>query len=103
MKNTIKGLILGAIIGGGLIFGFNKIQPKQVEQKVKVDKIYTESTDNVYVEDGEYYVELTDGSWIVANEEKNYYTFQSVSGDWDYQVENVNQLENIVKIYMGIQ
>ena len=104
MKNTIKGIILGAIIGGGLVFGFNKIQPQETVKKVQIDKICTESTEDVYVEPGEYYVELTDGSWLLVNEEKNYYLFQpSVLGDWDYELENIQQLENIVKTYINIQ
>lgn len=98
MKNLVKGLILVGALGLGILIGanINKVE------KVEVSRILTQSEDGIYIEQGEQYIELSDGSWIIYG--NGNYIFQPVDlGDWDYQVENEQQLENLVKTYISIK
>lgn len=98
MKNFVKGLILVGVLGLGVLIGANT---NKVE-KVEVSRILTQSEDGVYIDQGEQYIELSDGSWIIYG--NGNYIFQPVDlGDWDYQVENEEQLENLVKTYISIK
>ena len=78
---------------------------KQLEsQLVEYKGEVTEDDPNFYKEDGSRLFELTDGSWFIINEEKGEYIFQPVDlGDWNYQVDNMEQLENIVKTYISMK
>lgn len=98
MKNLVKGLIFVGVLGLGILIGanINKVE------KVEVSRILTQSEDGIYIEQGEQYIELSDGSWIIYG--NGNYIFQPVDlGDWDYQVENEQQLENLVKTYISIK
>ena len=50
------------------------------------------SNDKVY--------EFTDGSWFICDNAENEYVFQPIElGDWDYELENQEQLEKIMATY----
>lgn len=71
------------------------------QKNIKIEAILTESTENFHIEKGEYGIELSDGSWASVNLEKNHYEFQPVElGDWSYELENLTQLENVIKTYL---
>ncbi len=60
--------------------------------------------DGFHLDDSDMLVMLTDGSYAICNGQKNTYMFQPVNlGDWDYTVENEQQLENIIKTYLSMK
>ena len=64
----------------------------------------TQEIDGFYLDDSDMLVMLTDGSYAICNGQKNTYMFQPVNlGDWDYTVENEQQLENIIKTYLSMK
>ena len=124
MKNLLKGLMVAGVFGLGVVLGLelnNKVVEKPIEkpveiieevyttEKVKVvDTYYQEGTDqkygDFYLEDGDTLTLLSDGSWSICNKKSNLYIFQPVDlGDWDYELDNAEQLEKIVKTYISIK
>lgn len=107
MKNLVKGLILAGVFVAGMFAGSKFIKP--VEKEVGIEYVWyqkgdIQELDGYYLEDGDTVVELTDGSWALYNPEKNLYIFQPVDlGDWDYEVENAEKLENIIKTYLSMK
>ena len=113
-KRIISLLIGGVIFSTGVMVG-NFTKSKQVE-KVEVEKIVEvekksepvqvtnvlyESTDTFKIEEGEIGIELSDGSWASVNQLKGYYIFQPVDlGDWCYELESLEEVENIIKTYI---
>ena len=65
----------------------------QVTEKFNTDIFDTHYTDyNVW--------EFTDGSWFICSDTENMYIFQPVElGDWDYEVENREELGKIMATY----
>lgn len=103
MNRFIKGLTLGLLIG---LIGIGIISIKQNKQteEVKIIKTLTESTDNVYLEKGDIYQELNNGSWLIYNEINNTYIFQpSELGDWDYSCNSKEELDKVVNNYMDLK
>lgn len=99
MKNFAKGLLLGGaigvIIGVLIVVGF-KIKDKN--EKITIERTITQS------EDGDILTELSDGSFIIINEEKNIYEFQPVDlGDWSYELSSKTELDKIVQTYISIK
>lgn len=81
------------------------IQTQTAEQKelVTVKGQLTDTT-NFYMEDGDQVYELSNGSWYLINNETNTYIFQAVElGDWDYTVENKEQLMKLVNTYISMK
>lgn len=127
MKKLVKGLVKGLILAGVFAVGVatgtqinNQPVQKVIEQKpvyiekeslenVGVEFVWEQKGDvqeleNYYLEDGDIVVEFTDGSWALCNEKENMYVFQPVDlGDWDYHVDNAQQLENIIKTYLSMK
>lgn len=98
VKRLTKGLVLAGVLGLGVLIGLNINKT----EKVEVARIVTESREGIYIEQGEQFIELTDGSFIIYG--NGNYIFQPVEmGDWDYEVDNAQQLENIVKTYMSMK
>lgn len=94
-------VMVGMMLGAGISMGVKK----QVNE-VKVNRIIEQPLpeDNIYLEEGDVMIELTDGSFAIYNEEKQTYMFQPVElGDWDVPVETAQQLENCLKTYMSIK
>lgn len=92
-------LIAGIIIGTGVTM-FN--QNKNTQPKVEIKRIVTEAEDGIYIEEGDKFIELTDGSYMIINEYKQYYSFQPIEmNDWNYEVNNKEQLDDMVKIYIN--
>ena len=72
------------------------------DNKITVTNILYESTDNFYLSDGEVGIIFSDGSWISANTLTNEYVFQIYElGDWSFDFDNVEDLENCVKTYLN--
>lgn len=79
----------------------NKQNKLNINNKVTVTNILYESTNNFYLSEGEIGVEFSDGSWISANLLTNEYTFQPYElGDWSFDFDNVQDLENCVQTYL---
>lgn len=54
-------------------------------------------------EDGDIVVDLSDGSWLVYNIEKNKFAFQPIHmGDWDMEFETLEDMTNAINIYYDI-
>lgn len=72
-----------------------------INKTVKFDREIEDGEDGFYKGEGDRCWQLTDGSWILVNEEKGEYIFQPVAlGDWDYELDNIEQLKNIVATYI---
>lgn len=79
----------------------NKQNKLNISNKVTVTNILYESTNNFYLSEGEIGVEFSDGSWISANLLTNEYIFQPCElGDWSFDFDNVQDLENCVQTYL---
>lgn len=82
----------------------NKLEEQAKNNLVGFKGEVTEVDPNFYKEDGSRLFELTDGSWFIINEEKGEYIFQPIDlGDWCYKLDNMTQLENIIKTYVNIK
>lgn len=114
MKNILKGLSLALIFITGINIGavLGKINTPKIEEvhnEIEVVDTYhqegtTQKYDGFYLEDGDYLTVLSDGSWAISNEKTNLYIFQPIDlGDWDYQVDNAEQLKNIVDTYISMK
>ena len=100
MKNLVKGLVLIAILGLGVMLGANL--NKKESEKVHITRVEIESQEDVYLEKGEKYIELSDGSYYIYG--NGTYVFQPVDlGDWDYEVETYEQLMNLVNTYLSMK
>lgn len=54
-------------------------------------------------EDGDIVVDLSDGSWLVYNIEKNKFAFQPVHmGDWDMEFNTIEEMRNAITTYYDI-
>ena len=102
MKNILKGLLLAGVLGMGILIGLN-LKNEKVE-KIELKTIEYQSKENLYLEDGDIYFELTDGSWGIINKNNNEYIFQPYQlGDWDYNLDNFDDYEKLIKTYMEIE
>ena len=114
MKKLVKVLGLVGVLALGIIIGANLNKPVEkiapaTEEKVGVAFTWYQEGNNqelegYYLDDGDIVVEFTDGSWAICNQKENNYIFQPVDlGDWDYTVDNTQQLENIIKTYLSMK
>lgn len=113
MKKLVKTLGLVGVLVLGIILGANLNKPtvEYVEKSENVDVSFVweqkgqeQKLDGYYLEDGDIVVEFTDGSFAISNEKTNFHMFQVVDlGDWDYQVDNSQQLENLIKTYLSMK
>lgn len=106
MKKTQTTLLVSLTFILGIATGAI-LEPKHsggVPQQIEVNRTLTESSDDIHLEKGDVYTELTDGSWIICNETTNTYVFQLIDlGDWNMTLETKQQLENCVKTYVSIK
>lgn len=106
MKKLIKVLLLAGVLGLGIILGAGLNKPAQ---KVEIDFVWNQEgnaqeLEGYQLEDGDTVVEFTDGSWSISNTKTNTYIFQPAElGDWDYTVDNAEQLENLIKTYLSMK
>ena len=79
------------------------------EEKITVTEVYKQEKKysmykNFYLEKGDILIILSNNSWAICNQEKNIYTFQAMElGDWDYNLNSKEELENIIKTYISIK
>lgn len=119
MNNRIKkaiGIILilmvvtGAFIVGRSTTNENKaVKNTNIEQiknntseKIGVIRVLTQSTDDVYLEEGDIFTEFNNGSYIVENINTGLYLFNTPELG-DYIVNNKEELNNIVETYKSIK
>lgn len=109
MKKLVKVLGLVGVLGLGIMLGAGLFKPAQNVEKVEIDFVWnqkgnTQELEGYQLDDGDRLVELTDGSWSISNTKTNTYIFQPVElGDWDYAVDNAEQLENLIKTYLSMK
>ena len=90
---VVSILILLLIITGI----YYNIQIYQVSEQIKYEK--EKNLFEIYNVNNKVY-EFTDGSWFICNNAENEYVFQPVElGDWDYELENQEQLGKIMATY----
>ncbi len=98
MNKVFKGVIIGFVgvaIGVSLtIKGYTTYATNN--NNTKDFYITNDTTDN----NGKRLIEFSDNSWCVINENEDTYIFQPYQlGDWDYKLNDIKQLENIIKTY----
>ena len=99
----MKKILVGILIGSLLTIGATKIINNN-NNKIKIERVITESEDGWYVSPGEKIILLNNGSWVNINEDESHYEFQPVElGDWSYEVDNYSQLKNLVETYYNIK
>lgn len=102
MKEKIKEnwfliVISILIISLGITGIYYNIQIYQVSEQIKYEK-EKNLFETCNVNDKVY--EFTDGSWFICNNAENEYVFQPVElGDWDYELDNQEQLGKIMTTY----
>ena len=98
MRKLVKILILIIVLGLGVSIGAsaNKLE------RVHVARVEYESQEDVYLDNGEKYIELSDGSYYIYGNGR--YIFQPVDlGDWDYELETYDDLMKVVNTYLSIK
>lgn len=113
MKKVIKGLTLGLVLmvgmNIGLVIGKTKAMETIENRNISVVDTYEQKGNKqvykgFHLEDGDKLVILSDDSFAICNEKNNTYVFQPVElGDWDYEVKDSQQLENIIKTYISMK
>ncbi len=98
MNKVFRGAIIGFVgvaIGVSLtIKGYTTYATNN--NNTKEFYVTSDTTNN----DGKRLIEFNDGSWCVINEKDDTYIFQPFElGDWDYKLDNIQELENIIKTY----
>lgn len=102
MKEKIKenwfSIVVSILIILLMIIGvYYNIQIYQVSEQIKYEK-EKKLFETCNVNDKVY--EFTDGSWFICDNTENEYIFQPVElGDWDYELENQEQLGKIMATY----
>lgn len=107
-KNLINTIsMVGCIVTS---LGFNTVDMKSNEvQTVKdfgivetyVGKDVEKDGYTIELDKGEYYFELTDGSWGLYKDGE--YTFQPVMlGDWSYDLDSEEDLQKITQTYISM-
>lgn len=102
MKEKIKEnwflIVISFLIILLMITGvYYNIQVYQVSEQIKYEK-EKNLFETCNVNDKVY--EFTDGSWFICNSAENEYVFQPVElGDWDYELENKEELSKIMATY----
>lgn len=101
MKKIKIKLIMSSVLLCSMILGGCSNKTAIIE-RVEVERIVTKSEEGLYIEDGQQYIEFNDGSWAICGNEE--YIFQPAElGDWSYELDNQEQLENIIKTYLSVK
>ncbi len=117
MKKLINATLILGIFFIGFLVGFMVDNAEVIELKaqienqkeIEVTEVYYQDGDvqeyeGFYLEDGDTLVMLSDDSFGIANLQKNTFSFQPVEmGDWDYELDNQKQFENIIKTYLSMK
>lgn len=99
MKKLVKVLGLIGVLVLGIVIGANTNKNEVKNEKVYISRVEIESQDDVYLEKGEKYIELSDGSFYIYG--NGNYIFQPVElGDWDYELETYDDLMRVVSTYL---
>lgn len=70
------------------------------------DKLLTKNVEveEIVIENGKEFIELSDGSFGLINREKNIYSFQPVElGDWNLELESAEELNNVITTYLSLK
>ena len=99
MKEKIKenwflivvSILILLLIITGIYYNIQISEQIKYEKEKNLFEIYNVN-DKVY--------EFTDGSWFICDNAENEYIFQPIElGDWDYELENQEQLGKIMATY----
>lgn len=105
MKKIIAGLMMAVTLVTGFVAGgavAKATAPQAEKQQVTITRTVTESEEGLYLEAGQEYIELSDGSWLIHGNGE--YIFQPIDmGDWNYEADNAEELEKMVKTYMNMK
>lgn len=100
MRKKVLALVLSSVIGFSIGLISSNVISKEEVKPVTIIGENTEWQGDV----GDRFYELSDGSYFVINTTKDQYIFQPTDlGDWDYELDNIEQLNNIVKTYISIK
>ena len=116
-KRIVGILILIMVIAGAFmvrrsaVIESKTVKNTEIEQiknnmnnKMEITRVLTQSTDDVYLEEGDIFTEFNDGSYTIENPNTGLYLFQAVElGDWDYTVNSKEELSNLVETYKSIK
>lgn len=107
MKKLLTIITLLVLLTGSFFLGRTTAGQPQVNNKIEVIGVYTDietaTAHNFYIEPGEIATEYSDGSYTIVNEEKSTYMFQPATlGDWEYNFDNLDQLNKCVDTYISI-
>ena len=108
MKKIIISVLICSILGGCSL-GQEEKEVNTKEEKIIVTEVYKQEKKysmykDFYLEKGDILIILSNNSWAICNQEKNIYTFQAMElGDWDYNLNSKEELENIIKTYISIK
>lgn len=103
MKRLIMIFVICFIVGFGVgVAKGNSYQgEKKEDNKLTIENVIKESTDNFVVDNGEIGFELSDESWGVINEKEKRYIFQPVEmEDWNYEFDNLKDFKNCLYTYL---
>lgn len=75
--------------------------------RIAVDELLGKTTKSVVKskseKGGKTVITLWNDSFVAYNVAKNYYEFTPIEcGDWNYELDNIKDLENLVKTYVNI-
>ena len=96
-ENLFLIVISILVISLGITGIYYNIQIYQVSEQIKNEK-EKNLFETCNVNDKVY--EFTDGSWFICDSAENEYVFQPVElGDWDYELDNQEELGKIMATY----
>lgn len=103
-------IIIGAFIIGRSAVNENKIvENANIEQiknstsyKIEITRILTQSTEDVYLEEGDIFTEYNNGSYTIENPYTSLYLFNTPELG-DNIVNSKEKLDNIVETYKSIK
>ena len=80
---------------------YRKEHPIKFNPSFGITKIQTVGDEEVKLNQGDYYIELTDGTFGIYKNGK--YHFQPVAlGDWDIELDNFQQFEALIQTYISM-
>lgn len=115
VKRMIGIILVLIVVAGAFIIGRStanenkSVRNNNIEQikndtseKIEVARVLTQSTDDVYLEEGDIFTEFNNGSYTIENTNTGLYLFNNPELG-DYIVNNKEELNNIVETYKSIK
>lgn len=115
VKRIIGIIVLLIVITGAFIVGRNianenkAVRNANIEQiknniskNIEVTRVLTQSTNDVYLEEGDMFTEFSDGSYTIENINTGLYLFNTPELG-DYIVNSKEELNNIIETYKSIK